>query len=200
MFRKRVFTMATVVLLHCLLLAGVWFARVELPHRDEVVMQIALLGQPVPAREQFPPVPPPVRIAVPVPVVLVDYIPAIQLPPTDEAAVPVAATRPSSAAPIQAMSQTLGTELAVQCPDRSAPRYPSEAKRQREQGEVRLRVELDESGRIANVTVLSSSGSPRLDDAARTAIESWHCRPAQNNGHPVRAVALQSLAFVLERH
>ena len=65
---------------------------------------------------------------------------------------------------------------------------------------MRLKVELDESGRIDRITIVSSSGSPRLDEAARAAIASWRCRPAQHDGQPVRAVALQSLAFVLERH
>ncbi len=200
MFNRQVFVMATVVLLHGLLLAAAWFARVELPRRHESALTVAVLSEPIPTRELEPTTRMPARLPVPVPAVFVDNLPAIQLPVVEEAPAPVTVTALPPAASAPAMTQTLGTELAIQCPERTAPRYPPQAKRQREQGEVRLRVELDESGRIDRVTIVSSSGSPRLDEAARTAIESWRCRPAQHDGQPVRAVALQSLAFVLERH
>ena len=192
--------MAVVVVLHGLVLAAVRFARVEPSHHEEQVTLVAILRDPAPVRDEQPMAPPPVRLIAPTPAVIVDATTAIRIPFTEDPpatgpVVPVA-TAPSGTAPVQA----LGTALEVQCPDRTPPRYPPLAKRQREQGEVRLRVELDESGRVDRVTIVSSSGSPRLDAAARTAIESWRCRPAEHDGQPVRAVALQSLAFVLERH
>ena len=207
--------MAVVFVLHALLLAAAWFARVELPHHDEEAMTAAILSDPAPVIEDKPRAPLPVRLVAPVPVpvpvpmpmpmpmpmpaVIVDNVPAIEVPaveaaPTPSQSVQIAASAPSAAAP-----ETLSNELAVQCPERTPPRYPLLAKRQREQGEVRLRVELDESGRIDHVTIVSSSGSARLDEAARAAIESWRCRPAERGGQRVRAVALQSLDFVLER-
>jgi protein TonB len=199
MFRRRVFVMTTVVLVHGLLLSAAWFARIELPRREESALMVTMLSAPVSAREIEPPTRLPVRLPAPVPAVLVDNIPAIQLPVAEQESVPLAAATSAPPMPVQAVTEALEPELAVQCPKHTPPHYPPQAKRQREQGEVRLRVELDETGRIANVTIVSSSGSPRLDDAARTAIESWRCRPAQHNGQPVRAVALQSLAFVLDR-
>jgi periplasmic protein TonB len=197
---RRALVMAVVVLLHGLLLAAAWFARVELPHHEDEALLVALLRDPAPVRDEKLPAPPPVQITVPMPAVIVDNAPAIEIPVIEAAPAPTPAVHVASAAPAPAAPESLETELAVQCPERTAPRYPALAKRQREQGEVRLRVELDESGRIDRVTIVSSSGSPRLDDAARAAIESWRCRPAQHDGQPVRAVALQSLAFVLERH
>jgi len=192
--------MAVVVALHGLLLAAAWFARVELPHREDEALMVSLLSDPASVREEQPRDIPPVRLLAPLPVVFVDNAPAIQIPVVEAAPTPSPAVHASARAPAAAAPENLGTELAVQCPERTPPRYPPLAKRQREQGEVRLKVELDESGRIDRVTIVSSSGSPRLDEAARTAIESWRCRPAQHDGQPVRAVALQSLAFVLERH
>ena len=192
--------MAVVVLLHGLLLAAAWFARVELPHHEDETLTVSLLSDPAPPRDEKPRALPPVRLIAPMPAVIVDNAPAIEIPVIEAAPAPSPAVHVAAAAPAVAGPATLGTELAVQCPERTAPRYPPLAKRQREQGEVRLRVELDESGRIDRVSIVSSSGSPRLDEAARTAIESWRCRPAQHDGQPVRAVALQSLAFVLERH
>lgn len=199
MLCRRVPVMAVVVLLHGLVLAFVWLACDEIPRRDDVVLQVELFSPPAPAREPRNPAPLPVRLTVPMHDVLIDHLPAVRIAVAEEAPVSTAKTAPAPTVPDQAITPMLGAELAVQCPDRTAPRYPVEAKRRREQGEVRLRVELDESGRIDSVSIVESSGSPRLDQAARTAIESWHCRPAQKDGHAVRAVALQSLDFVLER-
>lgn len=190
--------MAVVVLLHGLLLAASWFERVDPPSPTAPVLTVALLSAPRSIQEEKPPTLPAVQLTVPMPAILVDA-PSIQIPVINEIQTQRAISRPVSPALAQVATENLDTELVVQCPERTPPRYPPLAKRLREQGEVRLRVELDENGHIGRVTVVSSSGYPRLDAAARTAIKSWHCRPPEHEGHPVRAVAMQSLAFVLDR-
>ena len=92
----------------------------------------------------------------------------------------------------------LSTELAVTCPERSAPIYPALSRHHGEAGTVVLRVELDETGRIAVARVSSPSGHARLDEAALDAVKTWRCNPAQRNGQPVRAVALQPFKFILQ--
>jgi protein TonB len=67
-----------------------------------------------------------------------------------------------------------------------------------EQGRVVVRVELDERGNVTRADIASSSGAPRLDDAALAAIRQWRCNPALRGGVPVRAVALQPFNFILE--
>jgi len=196
---RYAFVFTIVVLLHLLALAAVWFERVKLPRQEESALTVALLMEPTPLREEKPPEPMPVRLVAPMPAVLVD-VPTIEIPLENEIPAPSAPNHPAMPVPVQATTESVSTELVVQCPERTPPRYPPLAKRQREQGEVRLRVELDENGRIDHVTIVSSSGSPRLDEAARTAIESWRCRPARHDGKPVRAVAMQSLDFVLQPH
>lgn len=59
---------------------------------------------------------------------------------------------------------------------RPAPRYPPESRRIREQGLVILRVLIDESGHAKTIEVYRSSGHPRLDEAARSAVARavWH--------------------------
>ena len=192
--------MAVVVLLHALLLAAAWFARIELPPPEETPLMAAVLREPTSARHEKPAVLPPLRFHALVPAVVIDDAAVIPIPAIEDAPAPSPEVQIAPPAASLAVTEPLGTELAIQCPQRTPPRYPPLAKRQREQGEVRLRVELDEAGRIDRITIVSSSGSPRLDEAARIAIESWRCRPAERDGQPVRAVALQSLAFVLERH
>jgi protein TonB len=193
--------MGAVCVLHGLLLAAAWFAREALPrHEDESLTAVTLSASALPRAEPAPPTP--VRLVASTPTITVDPVVAIEIPAVVAAPTPSLVSIPAHGAGGSTGStatQTLDAELEVQCPDRAPPRYPLLAKRQHEQGEVRLRVELDESGRITDVAIVGSSGSPRLDDAARAAIESWHCRPAQREGQPVRAVAMQSLAFLLER-
>lgn len=109
--------------------------------------------------------------------------------------VPVA---PAAAMIAAAASTQLSDELAVYCPQRKPPIYPAQSRRLREQGEVTLRVELDESGEVRAATVVKSSGSVRLDESARDAVMTWRCAGARRDGRPVRAVAIQALAFVLK--
>jgi len=109
--------------------------------------------------------------------------------------VPVAAAAEMIAA---AASTQLADELAVYCPRRTPPAYPPQSRRLREQGEVTLRVELDEDGQVRAATVVRSSGSVRLDESAHDAVMTWRCTGARRDGRPVRAVAIQTLAFVLK--
>jgi protein TonB len=92
----------------------------------------------------------------------------------------------------------LSSELAVACPERAAPAYPAQSRRLGEEGTVVLRVELDESGRVAVARVSRSSGHARLDEAVLGVVKSWRCTPALRDGRPVRAVALQPFKFVLQ--
>ena len=85
------------------------------------------------------------------------------------------------------------------CPTRTPPTYPLQSKHFHEQGEVTLRVELDEQGRVSEVGIVESSGFTRLDEAARAAVLTWRCNAAMRDGKPARAFAIQTLEFVLER-
>ncbi len=105
---------------------------------------------------------------------------------------------PALPAQLQTGPVTLSSELSVFCPKLTAPIYPAISRRIGEEGNVELRVELDEKGRIDNARVINSSGYDRLDAAALTAVKSWQCNPSLRNGQPVRAVALQPFNFVLQ--
>ncbi|MFN3595369.1 MAG: TonB family protein [Thiobacillaceae bacterium] len=121
--------------------------------------------------------------------------PASPLPaPVNEA--PTAPVAPPPAMPVGPVA--LGGELSVACPERTPPRYPSLSRRLGEEGTVVVHVELDEHGRVASARVVSSSGFVRLDEAALSAVKTWQCRPAERNGQPVRAVALQPFKFILQ--
>jgi protein TonB len=67
------------------------------------------------------------------------------------------------------------------------PNYPMEARSRRQQGRVLLRVQVSAAGTATAVDVVSSSGHPMLDQAARAAVQTWHFIPATRAGAAVPA-------------
>ncbi len=64
------------------------------------------------------------------------------------------------------------------------PPYPAASRRLREEGDVRLSVHIDEAGRVTDVKLVRSSGSPRLDAAAIETVKKWRFKPATVEGRP----------------
>lgn len=82
--------------------------------------------------------------------------------------------------------------------DNPRPEYPRAAKRMGEQGKVMLRVYVASSGTPEKVEIGTSSGSRRLDEAARQAVERWRFVPARRGDVPVAAWVIVPIAFALE--
>lgn len=78
------------------------------------------------------------------------------------------------------------------------PRYPLAARRNGEQGTVTLRVLVSVDGVPASVSVEKTSGSVRLDHAARDTVSSWRFVPARRGAQPVEAWVLVPIVFRLE--
>jgi protein TonB len=78
-----------------------------------------------------------------------------------------------------------------------APSYPAVSKRSREQGRVMLRVRVDEKGNVEGAEVQSSSGFPRLDEAALQAVRRWRFVPARLGERAVAGFALVPINFQL---
>jgi protein TonB len=79
-----------------------------------------------------------------------------------------------------------------------APVYPPLSRRSGEQGNVTLRVRVTEDGHAAEISVRTSSGSPRLDEAAQAAVREWRFVPAKQGDQAVAAWVLVPLVFKLE--
>lgn len=189
-----------VALLHGAALYGLWGHRIPVIS-DEVAtlfVETVTLQPPPPPKEAPRPQPEkhrPVEHPRPQQVVAAAPVLAptehVTPPPSPAPAVVEAPPRP--AGPV-----TLGTELSVSCPQRRPPAYPPLSRRLGEEGKTVLRVELDAQGAISAAQVTASSGFPRLDEAALAAVKTWRCTPAQRDGQPVRAVALQPFKFLLQ--
>jgi protein TonB len=137
---------------------------------------------------QIPQAAPVVVAPAPVPVTTA-AAPAV---PTSSAASPTADAPPAprSDAPVAA---DLGARLVAF----SAPTYPIESRRQREQGVVALDVLLDPQGRVARIAVARSSGSDRLDRAALDAVKRWRWAPLIVDGAAAMVRGEVRIPFVL---
>jgi protein TonB len=98
------------------------------------------------------------------------------------ATVAPATTSGSSGTPIQT---DIGKLVVVYQPDADAY-YPSFSKRSGEQGEVVVRLIIDETGSVEDVALMRSSSFPRLDRAATEIGRRYRFKPFLVNGSPQR--------------
>lgn len=209
-FLQRILGLSIVLLFHAAILWALWHHRLIPSPQEAMTLFVDFIAPPAPEKKEEPPPPPPPKsrpIQKPQPRQLVAAAPVVApsdyvAPPPPEPApaieAPVAPAAPPAAPPAPAGPVNLGGELSVVCPERTPPRYPPLSRRMGEEGTVVLRVALDESGAVSDAQVKTSSGFARLDEAALAAIKTWRCQPAQRNGQPVRAVALQPFKFILQ--
>lgn len=201
---ERSFGLIFVLALHAAALWGLWQQRLIPVPAEATTTFVHFIAAPAPRKQEEPkqtPLPKPKPIEKPGQIVAVA---SAVVAPTDYVApapLPSPAPQPVSEAPVvppPAGPVALATELAVACPNRPPPTYPAISRRLNEEGVVLLQVELDETGQVAAARLYKSSGFPRLDEAALSAVKTWRCNPAQRNGLPVKASALQAFKFVLQ--
>ncbi|MDE1463169.1 energy transducer TonB [Spartinivicinus poritis] len=75
--------------------------------------------------------------------------------------------------------------------------YPSRAKRRNQQGEVLVKVELNERGGKESISIQKSSGYPVLDREALKMVKRTQCSPMLLAGKPVESTVIQSVVFKL---
>ncbi len=77
------------------------------------------------------------------------------------------------------------------------PDYPSMALRRRQEGSVTLRILVLENGRAGEVTVIQSSRSTYLDEAAVNTVKQWRFIPAKRGSVAIQGYAKQTITFTL---
>jgi protein TonB len=124
--------------------------------------------------------------------------PAPPAPPPAEPAAPPVATAlpapPAPPAPVQPKTMTSGIEY-IRAPQLD---YPQISRRLREEGKSILRVLVNDKGRAERIEVRKSSGSARLDEAARQAVSRALFKPFIEDGRPVAGYALVEIVFQLD--
>jgi len=78
------------------------------------------------------------------------------------------------------------------------PGYPALSRRLREEGQVTLRVLVSPDGQPAQVELRTSSGSDRLDRAAREAVARWRFVPARRGDIAIESWVLVPIVFKLQ--
>ncbi|MDP1679530.1 MAG: energy transducer TonB [Candidatus Nitrotoga sp.] len=119
--------------------------------------------------------------------------PAEVAPPSEPAP-----SAPPPSAPLPPPSQPKTVSTGVEYLHAPEPEYPPLARRMGEEGRVTLRVLVNESGRPTRVDVQKTSGSPRLDEAARQAVLRAMFKPHIEDGRATTVYAIVPITFHLD--
>ena len=146
---------------------------------------------PPPPKLETPPPPfiPPPEINIQMPMQQAPTITAVAPTPPPPKPVVIAPTPPH--VPVR-------TAAVVQASSCDKPEYPAAARRANETGTVLLNFLIDVNGKVVESKVERSSGSRRLDEAAREALELCNFKPATVDGKPTRAWARIEYVWTLE--
>lgn len=87
--------------------------------------------------------------------------------------------------------------LAITSHAVSAVDYPRESIPAREMGTTQVQYLVRVDGTVGNAIIATSSGSPRLDQAAIDIVTRWRYKPATENGRPVPAWLDANVVFRL---
>src|SRR3954467_9392437 len=148
------------------------------------------------------PPPPPPKLETPPPPFIPPPEVNIQMPVQQAPTITAVAPTPPPPAPVfvptpapRAAVQTAPVVNAASC---DKPEYPPAARRANETGTVLLNFLIDVNGKVIDSKIERSSGSRRLDEAARSGLELCNFRPATVDGKPTRAWARIEYVWRLE--
>lgn len=181
--------------------------------RDEAPARPTPAAAPAPP-ETVPPPPaarlpePPPLVVPPVPdtvaVAKADDVRPTELRPQELEAPDAPPVPPQPAAPPQVVEQAAApapVQARVDAPPaprrKIRPKYPVEARRRGEQGDVTVELAVDARGTVTDVKVVASCGFADLERAAVAAARSATFRPAKRGHKAVPAVARLTLTFRL---
>ena len=147
------------------------------------------------------PPPPPPKLETPPPPFIPPPEVNIQMPmqmaPTITAVAPTPPPKPAPMVPTPPREPTR-TAAVVNAASCDKPDYPPAARRANETGTVLLNFLIDVDGKVIDSKIERSSGSRRLDEAARAGLELCNFRPATVDGKPTRAWARIEYVWRLE--
>jgi len=184
-----------VVLVHII---GAWFLINGLAHRlIETIkgpVETKVIDEPVKPPPPPPdPVPPPPKVAAPPP----PFIPPPEVPVTTPTQNPIVNTTaqqppksdfkaepPKVEAP-PAQKTNLPSTPGVVDLNACKPDYPRASRLNEEQGNVKVRIEVDAAGQFVKATVIESSGFKGLDRATTNGFARCKFHPAYKDGQPI---------------
>ena len=198
--------MLAIIGLHVAAVAVLMSAKMDLPlpiTTTPLIIEIIKPKppQPVEVPKRSPP-PPDRSLSIPDPLIPLPPLPEIlpvpnPLPPIDNVVPdPGTSNQPSSgdaAKPIAATPAVLLTGAAE-----LKPPYPAAKLASGEEADLKLRLTIDERGRVSAVEPLGRADSAFLSAARRHIIAHWRYRPATSDGRGVAASLVITLRFRLD--
>ena len=143
---------------------------------------------PPPPKLAAPPPPyiPPPEVNVQVPVIAPTITAVTTVKPPEPVPPPAAPPAPPAPEPVKAPHVPVRVGAVVDARACEKPAYPAAALRANETGVVQLNFLIDVDGRVLESKIARSSGSRRLDEAAREGLSLCKFRPATVDGKPER--------------
>ena len=186
--QSRVTSLGLVIGIHVVIISALIVGLSNDQLRKEVMDISASVVAKKAAPKDLPP-PPPSMVRPP---------PSVAAPPPQ---IVIAAPPPVVAAPVVAAPPPPPppTELKAIEKTHSLPPYPALSQRMGEQGTTLLKVAIDTTGKVTDCTVVTSSGSTRLDAAAVESVKAnWRWQPPTQAGKPVAATTEVSVKWDLK--
>ena len=186
--QSRVTSLGLVIGIHVVIISALIVGLSNDQLRKEVMDISASVVAKKAAPKDLPP-PPPSMVRPP---------PSVAAPPPQ---IVIAAPPPVVAAPVVAAPPPPPppTELKAIEKTHSLPPYPALSQRMGEQGTTLLKVAIDNTGKVTECTVVTSSGSTRLDAAAVEYVKAnWRWQPPTQAGKPVSATTEVSVKWDLK--
>lgn len=201
---KRGTILIIVIAVHAI---GLWVVESGLSRSIiEIVappVETKIIEEQTPPEEPPPPPPPPPMEATPPP----PYIPPVEVqvqlpPPVNAITAEAKETPPPVSAPIMAPSPPSAPTVATTKPIPRASRtvdsyYPSESKKANppEEGTVLVKCTVKLTGKCADISVETSSGFPKLDEAGVKYMKDLMFKPATEAGNPVEKTVTIPVKF-----
>lgn len=154
---------------------------------ETVFVPEAPQSKPEPMKTVKPDIPDIQQPDQPIPEVAVDE----PIAPPAENPMPASANAIAATAAEGAPAQDLKTSTRIE------PSYPPISRRMGEEGQVQLRVLVDETGKPKDIQVLKGSGFDRLDSAAKEAVRKWRFKAATDGSKNIMAWTQVAVTFKL---
>ena len=195
---------------HAILIAAVMTAKMDLPDKFiPDITRVRLLPSDPPPPDPLPPPPKPERtpptdsrldrpdVLVPTPIpdgpVIGD--PPLPLPPNPGPVGP--SVDPLPPKPLPTVPVRLGPRFAT--PQHLIePPYPADKQRLEEEAVLRLRLSIDERGRVVAVEPVGRTDRSFLEAARRHLIANWRYKPATEDGKAIASSTVITLTFRIE--
>jgi len=194
---------------HAVLIAAVMTAKMDLPIK---IIDPGTVIQVIPAPETPPPPPAPTKPVTPQTQPAsssVDRVPAIVPTPQPSGTEFDPSPGPISTGPVIGTGIEPGPTIAVPSPPVRVgarfvtperyikPPYPTDKQRLEEEATLRLKLFIDERGRVTSVEPVGKVDRSFFEAARRHLIANWRYKPATEDGHPVASSTVITLSFRL---